>query len=337
VGPNRSAVGATVIKREYADLAHDRLVTLRESVAADTFADFVGHLAEVLDGGADRDVSGEEWAAKFHFSRFHFDRMIRSVAGEPPQAFRRRILLERAAYRMVTTRAPLIDIAVEAGYGSHEAFTRAFTRAYGATPAAWRKEPGRIRIPAPSDVHFHPPGSLRLPARDKVTAMDLMTRMVEHHIWLTGEMVRLAGRLTDAQLDQPIELDVDDDQQTIRTLLSRLIGQMGMWNAAVAMRDYDWSLEEHESLSSMRERLVAEGPTFLSQVYEVVEQDRLDDTFVDALCEPAEVFTYGGMIAHVLTFAAHRRTLVVLALSKHGVEELGWGDPMVWVATPHAG
>ena len=46
------------------------------------------------------------------------------------------------------------------------------------------------------------------------------------------------------------------------------------------------------------------------------------------------MFTYGGMIAHVLTFAAHRRTLVVLALSKHGVEELGWGDPMVWVATP---
>ena len=84
----------------------------------------------------------------------------------------------------------------------------------------------------------------------------------------------------------------------------------------------------------MRERLATEGPTFLSQVREVVEQERLDDTFVDALCEPAEVFTYGGMIAHVLTFAAHRRTLVALALSKHGVEELGWGDPMVWVATP---
>jgi hypothetical protein len=49
------------------------------------------------------------------------------------------------------------------------------------------------------------------------------------------------------------------------------------------------------------------------------------------------VFTYGGMIAHVLTFAAHRRTLVVLSLAKHGVDELGWGDPMVWVATPSAG
>jgi AraC family transcriptional regulator len=299
--------------------------------ATDTFSDFVDHLTDALD---DHDLTGDERAARLHFSRYHLDRMIRSIAGEPPQAFRRRILLERAAYRMVTTRAPLLDIAVEAGYGSHEAFTRAFTRAYGTSPSAWRRKPGHLQIAAPSDVHFHPPGSLRLPARDQVTPMELLTRMVEHHVWLTGEMVRVAGRLTDEQLDQVIELDVDDDRQTVRSLLSRLIGQMGMWNAALATRDYDWSVEEHESLTSMRERLAAEGPTYLTHVREVVDAGRLDDTFVDALCEPAEVFTYGGMIAHVLTFAAHRRTLVALAFDRHGVGELGWGDPMRWVAQP---
>jgi AraC family transcriptional regulator len=304
------------------------------STSADTFSDFVEHVAEALDDARMTEATGAEWAARLHFSRYHFDRMIRSVAGEPPSAFRRRILLERAAYRMITTTAPLIDIAVEAGYGSHEAFTRAFTKAYGAPPAAWRRRPGHIQIAAPSDVHFHPPGSLRLPARDKVSSMDLLTKMVEHHIWLTGEMVRLAERLTDAQLDQPIVLDVDDDRQSIRSLLSRLIGQMGMWNAALATRDYDWSVEQHESLTSMRERLAVEGPTYLAHVRDVVADDRLDDTFVDALCEPAEVFTYGGMIAHVLTFAAHRRTLVVLAFGRHGVEDLGWGDPMGWVARP---
>ena len=304
------------------------------STSSDTFADFVEHLAEARDDARITEATGDEWAARLHFSRYHFDRMIRSVAGEPPSAFRRRILLERAAYRMITTTAPLLDVAVEAGYGSHEAFTRAFTKAYGAPPAAWRRRPGHIQIPAPSDVHFHPPGSLRLPARDKVTSMDLLTKMVEHHIWLTGEMVRLAERLTDEQLDQPIVLDVDDDQQTVRSLLSRLIGQMGMWNAALATRDYDWSVEQHESLSSMRERLAVEGPTYVAHVRDVVSADRLDDTFVDALCEPAEVFTYGGMIAHVLTFAAHRRTLVVLAFGRHGVEDLGWGDPMLWVAQP---
>ncbi|WP_028643400.1 helix-turn-helix transcriptional regulator [Nocardioides sp. URHA0020] len=299
--------------------------------AADTFADFVDHLAGALD---DHDLSADERAERLHFSRYHLDRMIRSIAGEPPEAFRRRILLERAAYRMITTSAPLIDVAVEAGYGSHEAFTRAFTRAYGAAPSAWRRKPGHLQIEAPSGVHFHPPGSLRLPARDEVTAMELLTKMIEHHVWLTGEMVRVAARLTDDQLDQVIELDVDDDHQTIRSLLSRLVGQMGMWNAALATRDYDWSVEDHESLPSMRERLAVEGSTYLSHVREVVDAGRLDDTFVDALCEPAEVFTYGGMIAHVLTFAAHRRTLVTLALARHGVDELGWGDPMRWIAQP---
>jgi len=49
---------------------------------------------------------------------------------------------------------------------------------------------------------------------------------------------------------------------------------------------------------------------------------------------PAGRVTYGGMIAHVLTFAAHNRTLVVLALQKAGIEDLGWGDPVTRVAEP---
>jgi AraC family transcriptional regulator len=301
------------------------------TTAADTFADFVDGLAEALD---DHEATGADWAARQHFSRFHFDRMIKSVAGEPPQTLRRRILLERAAYRMITTKAPLIDIAVEAGYGSHEAFTRAFTKAYDASPRDWRRRPGHIQIGGPDDVHFVPPGSIRLPSRDKVTGMELLTRMVEHHIWLTGEMVRVAGRVPDDLLDRPLGIDVDDDEQTIRSLLSRLIGQMGMWNAVMATRDYDWSVEDHESLTSMRQRLAIEGPRYLASIREVCEQGRLDDTFVDAICDQPEVFTYGGMVAHVLTFAAHRRTLVVLALGQHGYDELGWGDPMKWVAEP---
>jgi AraC family transcriptional regulator len=84
----------------------------------------------------------------------------------------------------------------------------------------------------------------------------------------------------------------------------------------------------------MRSRLAEEGATFLAHVQEFTEQGRLDETFVDALCEPPEVFTYGGMIAHVLTFAAHRRTLVAGALLDAGVSDLGAGDPMRWVAEP---
>ena len=303
------------------------------SAATDHFTSFVDALADVLD---DHDATADDLAGRLYLSRFHLDRIVASVAGEPPQRFRRRILLERAAYRLATTRRTILDVAVEAGYGSHEAFTRAFSKAYGVGPSQWRTRPTRMRLDAPSDVHFHPPGSLRLPAETKVDPMELLTRMVEHHVWLTGQIVERAARLDAAALDEPILLDVEDDPapSTLRTLMSRLVGQMGMWNAAIAHREYDWSVEEHESIDSLRARLAEEGPAYVAQVHEVADDGRLDDTFVDALCEPAEVFTYGGMIAHVLTFAAHRRTLAVLALDKHGVGDLGWGDPMRWVAEP---
>ena len=172
----------------------------------DTFVAFVDTLSESLD---DHDATGEDMAAQAHLSRFHFDRVVTAVAGETPARLRRRILLERAAFRLVTSRASVLEIAIEAGYSSNEAFTRAFRRAYGVGPSAWRASPGPIRLESRSGVHFHPPGGLRLPARDEVSSMDLMQRMVEHHVWLVGEIVERAAPLTDEQLDTPIELSVE--------------------------------------------------------------------------------------------------------------------------------
>jgi AraC family transcriptional regulator len=103
-------------------------------------------------------------------------------------------------------------------------------------------------------------------------------------------------------------------------------------NQAIASRPYDWDVEQRESLASMRRRLAVAGPAFLGEVQAVVDEGRLDETFIDALCDPPEVFTYGGMIAHVLTFAAHRRLLVLGALASAGITDLGSGDPGKWVA-----
>lgn len=297
----------------------------------DTFTTFVDTLAESLD---EHEARGDELAARAHLSRFHFDRVVSGLSGETPARLRRRILLERAAFRLVTTRATVLEVALEAGYSSNEAFTRAFRRAYGAAPATWRASPARIQLDTPNGVHFHPPGGLRLPARDEVSSMDLMNKMVEHHVWLVGEILERAGRLTEEQLDAPIQVSVEgvDDDPTLRSLLSRLVGQMDMWNAAMESRAYDFAVERGESLASIRSRLRDAGPVFLDHAREVIEANRLDETFVDGVCDPPEVFTYGGMLAHVLTFAAHRRTLAIGALHSAGITDLGAGDPMRWVA-----
>ncbi|MFL5960282.1 MAG: helix-turn-helix domain-containing protein [Gaiellaceae bacterium] len=301
------------------------------SAAADTFARFLDVLADTLDEPA---ATGAELAARLHLSRYHADRLITTAAGEPPGALRRRVLLERAAYRLASSQENVLEIALTAGYASHEAFTRAFKRTYGTTPSAWRRCPARLQVPAPSGIHFNPPGGLRLPAEGKVTEMDLIQRMVEHHVWLLGEMTTRAENLRDEALDSPIEISVDgiDESPTLRSLLSRLVGQLEMWNAAVAGRPYDFEIEQDESVGSMRRRLAGAGPEFLATVRSAAAEGTLDETFVDAVCDPPEVFTYGGMIAHVLTFAAHRRTLVLGALADAGVTDLGSGDPMRYVA-----
>jgi AraC-like DNA-binding protein len=301
------------------------------TTAPDTFATFVDTLAASLD---DHEARGDELAARAFMSRFHFDRVVAAVGGETPARLRRRILLERAAFRLRTTAAGVLSVALEAGYSSNEAFTRAFRRAYGVGPSTWRSAPGPIRLDAPNGVHFHPPGGLRLPARDEVSSMDLMTRMVEHHVWLTGEIVERAARLDEERLDARIELNVEglDDDVTLRSLLSRLVGQLDMWNAAIENRSYDFGVEKDESLASIRKRLETAGPAFLDRAREVIVEKRLDETFVDATCDPPQVFTYGGMVAHVLTFASHRRTLAIGALHSAGIVDLGSGDPMRWIA-----
>lgn len=298
------------------------------TTAADTFAAFLDTLAETLD------LDSDERARRLHLSRSHLDHVVSATGGEPPERMRRRLLLERAAHQLLSGDRRVVDIAFEAGYGSHEAFTRAFARDYGVAPSRWRQHPTRTRIAGASGVHFHPPGSLRLPTRRKVTPMDLMTRMIEHHIWLTSELLERAGRLTDEQLDASIEMPVGtiDDDMSIRSVLGRLVGQLAQWNAAVAQRSYDWDQERHKSITTLRRELAEEGPAFLAQVRSTVEEGRLDDTFLDVTCDPPKVFTYGGMIAHVLTFAAVRRLVVLGAYENLGITDLDAGDPMEWVA-----
>lgn len=300
------------------------------TAAADTFAAFLDTLAATLD------VGSVERARRLHVSRFHLDRIVSATGGEPPDRMRRRLLLERAAFQLLTTDRPVVDVALEAGFGSHEAFTRAFSREYGAAPSRWRQRPTRTQISAASQVHFHPPGGLRLPTASEVSPMDLLTRMVEHHVWLTGEMLTRASRLTDAQLDEPLTFPVGtiDDDMTIRSVLARLVGQLAQWNAAATQRDYDWGQERDKTLLTLRRELAEEGPTFLTLIRETVEEGRLDDTFVDVTCEEPRVFTYAGMIAHVLTFAAVRRLVVLGALENLGITDLDCGDPATWVAQP---
>ncbi len=301
----------------------------------DLYASFVAVVAESLDEPA---TSAADLARRVHLSRFHFDRVIGAAAGESPSAFRRRLLLERAAYRLLAENAGVLELAIDAGYGSHEAFTRAFSRAYGMCPRDWRREPSRVFfLDAPSGVHFQPPAGLRLPARREAKGMDVLVRMVEHHVWLTSEMIERGARLDAQTLDRPIELSVEgiDDDVSIRYLLDRLVWQEEMWLASVEDRPFqvpECGRQVTTPIAELRERHASAGSRFVALVNRLNDEGRFDESFVDTACEPPRVFTYGGMVAHVITFAAHRRSLLVGAFHTAGITDLGFGDPMQFVA-----
>lgn len=101
------------------------------------------HLATHLDEPLDL----ERLAAVACFSPHHFHRIYRSLTNETVAETVRRLRLHRAAGELVRAREEIAGIARRAGYGSVEAFTRAFGQTYGTPPAAYRRS-GRLVPPA---------------------------------------------------------------------------------------------------------------------------------------------------------------------------------------------
>src|SRR5262245_11731564 len=82
------------------------------------------------------------------FSRFHFHRIFRGLVGESVKEYVRRLRLERAARNLNLLDDPVTQIALEAGFETHESFTRAFGEMFGVAPSAYRA----AHKPAPESV-----------------------------------------------------------------------------------------------------------------------------------------------------------------------------------------
>ncbi len=298
-----------------------------------TTADGLTRILELAQACLDDPGAGaEDLAARAHLSRFHFDRLVTAAGGEPPGALRRRLLLERAAHHLLRHRdRTVLDVAVEAGYGSHEAFTRAFARAYGTSPSQLRADPPitfrDLELPATTGVHFQPPGGLRLPAPQKETSMDLVLHLVDHHVDSLTAIIEAASGLSDDVLDQLITQSVEgvDDDPTLRGLINDMVTQEEHW--LNALRGEGWPDESDQTLPGLARRHERAGHDYRAFVGRAVADAQMADTFLDTTCEPLVAHSIGGTIAHIITFGAVRRTMAVGALWSAGVKDFDRADP----------
>jgi AraC family transcriptional regulator len=101
----------------------------------------------------DEPLELEDLARAACFSPFHFHRVFRALVGEPVYEHMRRLRLERAAQRLRQGDRSVIDVALEAGFDSHEAFTRAFHSMFNTPPTQYRAA-HQPAPDSPSGVHY---------------------------------------------------------------------------------------------------------------------------------------------------------------------------------------
>src|ERR1700761_6331929 len=163
-------------------------------------------LSAIVANSLDTKGKTQDLARQAYQSRTQFHRLFRTVVEETPAAMRRRLLLERAAYQLGHTGTPVTEIALDAGYGSLEAFTRAFRKAFRTSPSIYRRlrEP-HFHLRAPNNIHFYAPGSTTQGGRD----MDLFDRFAGNDSWHTRCLLEYAATLTDEQRDRPLATVVE--------------------------------------------------------------------------------------------------------------------------------
>jgi AraC-like DNA-binding protein len=295
---------------------------------ADRLRDLIDLVLDSLDEpGAD----GSALARRAHFSRDHLDRLLVAATGESPVALRRRLLLERAAWQLRTGAAGASDAAAPAGYGSAAAFSRAFARAYGVPPSAFADSGRTVELDAPNGIHFHPPAGLLIPgARERVAGRDLADRMVSHHLDRVRELLEAAATLPAEALERPLRPGLvvvwfEGEEPSAALMAERLVFTLEIWNAAITGEPVP------ENQGDLLPRFDRAARGFARLARTIRDRGAWDDAFVDALCEPPQSFTYGGVVSHILSYGAVRREALASVLTELGAT-LPPGDPILWEA-----
>jgi len=85
------------------------------------------------------DLNVTSLAEHAEMSEKHFQRCFKAVCGESPKRYLRRIRLQAAAYLLRWSYTPVTNIGLEVGFETAAGFTKAFTKAYGHSPKAFRR------------------------------------------------------------------------------------------------------------------------------------------------------------------------------------------------------
>lgn len=99
----------------------------------------ITYIEENLPGHAQADLTPHKVAQQAGFSEYHFHRIFAGMLGESVSEYIRKRRLSEAAVKLCRSQKPIMEISLESGYESQEAFTRAFAKMHGLSPGQLRQ------------------------------------------------------------------------------------------------------------------------------------------------------------------------------------------------------
>jgi AraC-like DNA-binding protein len=108
---------------------------------------FVGRALAMLHDKPSAAWTVEELSRQVGLSRSALHERFVELIGQPPMQYLTQWRMQAASRLLRDTRSTVASIAVDVGYDSEAAFARAFKRATGVPPAAWRRQQGETAKP----------------------------------------------------------------------------------------------------------------------------------------------------------------------------------------------
>lgn len=104
----------------------------------------------------DRDLTLAGLAAEFGVSPYHLSHAFGETTGRALMRYLRARRLSQAAEALAHGAPDILALALDSGYGSHEAFSRAFKAQFGLTPEALRRRGSTAGLPCESPLDLGP-------------------------------------------------------------------------------------------------------------------------------------------------------------------------------------
>ena len=106
-----------------------------------SYKERTGRVIDFIGKHLDEELELDELCRIACFSKYHFHRLFTAYTGLPLMGYIKWLRLKRAAHQLIVHKEEtIINIALDAGFETHESFTRAFKQVCGQSPSEFRRK-----------------------------------------------------------------------------------------------------------------------------------------------------------------------------------------------------